>query len=81
LLSKPSSISTQADLLIEQSKKRIQDITELMKPPAAKVGNTSFDHRNQHQLDKLAKNSDEILLKNQHAQKSTKVMETELKSL
>jgi|LauGreDrversion4_2_1035121.scaffolds.fasta_scaffold297532_1 hypothetical protein len=52
-----------------------------MKPPGAKVGNTSFDHRNQHQLDKLAKNSDDILLKNQHAQKSTKVMETELKSL
>ena len=43
LLSKPSSISTQADLLIEQSKKRIQDITELMKPPATKVGSTSFD--------------------------------------
>jgi len=48
-----------------------------MKP--SKAANASFDSKSA--LDKLAKNSDDILSKNQTAHKSTKVMETELKSL
>eukprot|EP00347_Sterkiella_histriomuscorum_P023291 403335210 len=84
-----------ADQLIEQSKKRIQDISELMKPPS-EVMNTYLkkDYQSQNlqfednvqfkpqQFELLKPDlQNDYSLKTQNMQKSTKVMENELKTL
>eukprot|EP00347_Sterkiella_histriomuscorum_P002869 403366482 len=84
-----------ADQLIEQSKKRIQDISELMKPPSEVMNtylkkdyqsqNLQFDDNVQfkpQQFELLKPDlQNDYSLKTQNMQKSTKVMENELKTL